>query len=354
MRFSLHVDDDAGAQSSLTQAGGVEEPPGSNLHGGPAVAGGGRSTAAEADGGDTSISSPGASGAGIGTGASEEQAGGDEGGDGQAGGTAGGLEDVEAYHRPDAESVAEAVAEADDRLPDIGEASFGPPPALEAVIGTDDRVRISTTSVFPWRVHASLRITANDGSQWIGTGWFCGPHTLVTAGHCVFIKNSGVPNRDGWVRSMTVIPGRNGAQQPFGSVVSTNFRTVTGWSNGGSQEYDYGAIILPTNLGASTGWLGFGAYSDATLLASIANISGYPGDKPAGTQWYHARKVTSVAPRKVYYDVDTYGGQSGSAVYRVADGQRYAIAVHTYGGGTANSGTRITSGVYNNIVAWKA
>ncbi|MFE5672606.1 trypsin-like serine peptidase [Agromyces sp. NPDC056523] len=309
-----------------------------------------------ADDGHASVSSPGAAGAETGLegrGGEPEQAG-DEGDEGQAASTSGGLEDVAGYTMPDAGSVAESVVESDEALRDIGEASFGPVPGLEVVIGVDDRVQITATSVFPWRVHASLRITANDGSRWIGTGWFCGPHTLITAGHCVFIKNSGVPNRDGWVRSITVIPGRNGAQQPFGSAVSTNFRTVSGWSNSGNQEYDYGAIILPTDLGSATGWLGIGAYSDATLLASIANISGYPGDKPAGTQWYHARKVTSVGSRKVFYDVDTAGGQSGSGVYRIADGRRVAIAIHAYGGGTANSGTRITTEVYNNLVAWKA
>lgn len=304
---------------------------------------------------DTSVSSPGAADADAGPGGRVRQES-DEPGTANArpGETSGGLEAVEGYEMPSLESVADAVVEADDQLRDIGEASFGPPPDLEAVIGTDDRIRITATSTFPWRVHASLRITANDGSQWIGTGWFCGPHTLITAGHCVFITNSGVPNRDGWVRSITVIPGRNASQQPFGSAVSTNFRTVTGWANGGNQEYDYGAIILSTDLGATTGWLGIGAYSDATLLASTANISGYPGDKPAGTQWYHARRVTSVGPRKVFYDVDTAGGQSGSAVYRIANGQRTAIAVHAYGGGSANSGTRITSAEYDNLVAWKA
>ena len=48
--------------------------------------------------------------------------------------------------------------------------------------------------MYPWRVHASLLITAADGSNWIGTGWFVSPRVLVTAGHCVFIKGSGVPN----------------------------------------------------------------------------------------------------------------------------------------------------------------
>lgn len=197
-------------------------------------------------------------------------------------------------------------------------------------------------------------MTAADGSRWIGTGWFVGPHTLITAGHCVFIKNSGVPGRDGWVRSIVVSPGRDGATFPYGSVTSSNLRSVTGWTVNGSQEYDYGAIILPSDLGSTTGWFGTANYSDATLTASTANISGYPGDKPAGTQWYHARRITSVNPRKVYYDIDTAGGQSGSAVYVISGGARYAVAIHAYGGASSNSGTRINAEVLNNIVAWRA
>ena len=82
--------------------------------------------------------------------------------------------------------------------------------------------------------------------------------------------------------------------------------------------------------------------------------AGYPGDKPAGELWYDARRIDSVNSRKVYYDIDTAGGQSGSAVYRIVNGQRYAFAIHAYGGATTNSGTRIVTPVYNNMVAWKA
>lgn len=331
MRVSLQVDDDTPDTPS----------PGAGLE------------AAGADP-DTPLSSPDAQDT-AGAGESEAAPGAGEGSD--AAEAAGEMEAVEGYTLLASDTGAELLAEVDENLKDIGEASFGPPQeglTMEVVIGTDDRVQINNTNVHPWRVHCSLRITANDGSQWIGTGWFIGPHTVVTAGHCVYIKNSGVPGRDGWVRSITVIPGRNGTAQPYGSVVSSNLRTVTGWANDGNNEYDYGAIILPTELGSQTGWLGIGAYSDSTLLASTANISGYPGDKPAGTQWYHARRVASVGARKVYYDVDTAGGQSGSAVYRIVNGQRHGIAVHAYGGATSNSGTRITTTVYNNLVAWKA
>src|ERR671919_313360 len=43
-------------------------------------------------------------------------------------------------------------------LSDVGEASFGAPPRLEVVIGTDDRVQITGTSSYPWRVHAPVRL----------------------------------------------------------------------------------------------------------------------------------------------------------------------------------------------------
>jgi glutamyl endopeptidase len=222
------------------------------------------------------------------------------------------------------------------------------------VHGIDDRVQITNTADYPWRVHASLLITAADNSRWIGTGWFIGPHTLMTAGHVVYIKNSGVAGRDGFVKSIQVMPGRDGTKLPYGSATSTNFRTVNGWINNGSEEYDYGAIILATDLGNTTGWLGFGVYDDATLTSSVGNISGYPGDKPSGTQWYAARTIASVTARKVFYDIDTAGGQSGSAVYRLVSGNRYGVAVHAYGGAVTNSGTRIVQPVYDNMLAWRA
>jgi glutamyl endopeptidase len=337
MRISLEVDNDQ-LITANADMGAADSP--------------GAETAGRGDPGHASLSSPAPGGTG-GAGESEEAPSTGEGR--KVDHAKGELEQVKGYRMPDEKGAVEMSVAVDDQLRDIGEASFGPPPQItpEAIIGVDDRVQIQTTGSYPWRVHCSLRITAADGSQWIGTGWFCGPRTLITAGHCVYIKNSGVAGRDGWVRSITVIPGRNGTTQPYGSVVSTDFRTVAAWANSANHEYDYGAILLPTPLGDQTGWLGFGAYSDATLMASTANISGYPGDKPAGTQWYHARQVTSVGARKVYYDVDTVGGQSGSAVYRIVNGSRFAIAVHAYGGATSNSGTRITSEVQNNILAWR-
>jgi glutamyl endopeptidase len=261
-----------------------------------------------------------------------------------------GTEDVPGHKKTSMEPI--VTAPDTSKFRDIGEASFGA--FQETVHLPDDRVQITNTAVYPWRVHASLLITAADNSQWIGTAWFIGPHTLMTVGHVVYIKNSGVPGRDGWVRSIMVMSGRNGNSLPYGNPTSNNFQSVTGWTNDGNQNYDYGAIILSTDLGNTTGCFGFGVYSDSDLLSSTGNISGYPGDKPSGTQWYDYHRIANVDTRKVYYDIDTYGGQSGSAVYRIINDKRYGIAIHAYGGATTNSGTRIVTPVYNNMLAWKA
>ncbi|RBP38640.1 V8-like Glu-specific endopeptidase [Roseimicrobium gellanilyticum] len=240
-----------------------------------------------------------------------------------------------------------------ENLSDIGVASFGTPPAFEAVLGTDERVRIADTTVYPWRTIASLLITAADNSQWIGTAWFISPRTLVTAGHCVFIKHSGVVGRDGWVKKIQVMPGRNADILPFGGITATEFWSVKGWGEDGSENYDYGAIVLPAAFPQELGFFGYGVFTDEDLLASVANVGGYPGDKPKGTLWYDKREIGSVKPDKVFYAADTAGGQSGTAAYIVRNGERVAVGIHAYGGQTSNSGTRISSQVFANLESWK-
>jgi len=238
-------------------------------------------------------------------------------------------------------------------LADIGVASFGPPPAFESVIGTDERVRITQTAKYPWRMTASLLITAADNSQWVGTGWFISPRTLVTAGHCVHIKHNAIPERNGWVKKIQVIPGRDASAAPFGGLSATEFWTVKGWADSGLEIYDYGAIILPSAFPQDIGHFAFGVFDDATLLAATVNVAGYPADKTSGTMWYDHRNVGSVNADKVFYAADTAGGQSGACVYTFHEGERTGVAIHAYGGATANSGTRISSQVFTNLSAWK-
>jgi glutamyl endopeptidase len=220
----------------------------------------------------------------------------------------------------------------------------------EVIIGTDDRVRITPTTSFPWRAICALRITARDNTKWIGTGWLVAPRTVITAGHCVYMHDHG-----GWPKSIEVIPGMNDSLRPYGSCTATTFRSVVGWVNDKKREYDYGAIILPANsrLGDRTGVFGFAVKDNPYIMNAYLNLSGYPGDKGGNQQWFMARRAKSVAPRVIYYEIDTMGGQSGSPVWVKVGNARYAVGIHTNGLITGNSATRIVQPVFNNIQAWK-
>ena len=218
----------------------------------------------------------------------------------------------------------------------------------ESVCGRDDRVRISPATRIPWRLICQLIIARRDGRTSRCTGWFIGPRTVMTAGHCVYSHGAG-----GWVRQIEVIPGMDASSRPYGSQIGTSFRSVQGWTNNRDPNYDYGAIILPNNdLGNRVGWFGFAALSDSSLNNLLINNSGYPGDKAFGTQWFNSGRITRVTSRRLYYMVDTAGGQSGSPTWRLRDGKRHAVGVHAYGG-CPNKSTRITRPVFDNMRNWK-
>ena len=260
------------------------------------------------------------------------------------------LESVEGFEFENAltEGFGPQVVEIDEelsQLPRSCDLEFSETP--ESVCGRDDRVRINGTTRVPWRMICQLIITRRDNRMSRCTGWFIGPGTVMTAGHCVYSHAAG-----GWAKKIEVVPGMNASRRPFGSVVGTRFHSVTGWTRKGKATHDYGCIILSNKLGRRTGWFGFAALTARSLRNLLINNSGYAGDKPFGTQWFNAGRITRVTSRRLYYMLDTYGGHSGSPTWRYRNGKRHAVGVHAYGG-CPNKSTRITKPVFDNMKRWK-
>jgi glutamyl endopeptidase len=225
---------------------------------------------------------------------------------------------------------------------DIPPAPQGDQVGIESIIGADGRYQITNTTAYPYR--AIAKITSSIGGC---TGWLINANTVVTAGHCI--------HNGSWATNVVVYPGRNGSSTPYGSCGYTRLYSVSGWTSSRSPEYDYGAIKLNCTIGNTTGWFGY-RNSSTSLTGQPSYISGYPGDKPSGTQWRSDDSIRITDIRRLFYANDTYGGHSGSPVWNnEASCSTCGIAIHAYGVGSNgyNGGTRITSEVFNNLTTWK-
>jgi V8-like Glu-specific endopeptidase len=171
----------------------------------------------------------------------------------------------------------------------------------------------------------------------------------LTTGQCIYDKSLG-----GWAKSAEVIPGLQGSYRPYGTAYATYFRTYTNWTSNKDTNYDIGLITLDRNIGNSTGWLGYAYYSSVNGLTG--HLAGYPTDKDSGLySYYDYGSIASSTSYRLYYQIDTSIGQSGSGIYRIYDNKRYVFGVHGYGStssSTYNSGTRIDSNKFNDLKSW--
>lgn len=228
------------------------------------------------------------------------------------------------------------------------------------IIGADERVQRTNTSIHPYRFICHLELyfpdPDNSGNNILygGTGVLISPNHVLTAGHCLFsrIKGSRGSSASLGVRKVRVIAGRrNQSDSSLGASWISTWRTHSQWRQNQSYQFDYGLVTLRTSLGSARPGilrglpLGFwgsqqsGAGTSLTprlrsgLLQKTVNISGYPGDKPWGTQWFSSARVVNVNPRAgsrlVYYHLDTCGGHSGSPVWIRYGQHRYLVAIHT-------------------------
>lgn len=193
-------------------------------------------------------------------------------------------------------------------------------PGKKIIIGKDDRVPVTETE-YPFNIICLLLIKDKFNRKYFGTGFFISERCIATAGHCVFFDKN-------WVQEIKVVPGAFGSNEPYGSDVSNRFRSVEGWTVNKDGNFDHGALILKDNslFNKVKACFGYKAMHDEAAL----EISGYPIDK-AMTQWKCEGEVSNLTAYRIYYELDTMKGNSGSPVYVKIDDHRIVVGVHSYG-----------------------
>lgn len=212
------------------------------------------------------------------------------------------------------------------------------------IVGSDEQRRVNP-NVYPYSAVLELRLgqdTGDDGKAdiWgMGTGFLEGNDVMVTAGHCFW---GGSVYK--WVDDCRIYVRHNSSS--FGSDYyhPYSWTCSTAYTNAENIDFDWCAVTLQDNLGASNGWFGKG-YVPGGLSGKEVTISGYPADTPskAGYQYTASGAITKSTDYRVMYTIDTEGGDSGAPIY---DSDGIVWGIHAYGSRSENSGTRITDTLY--------
>ncbi|MET0135012.1 MAG: trypsin-like serine protease [Kibdelosporangium sp.] len=226
-----------------------------------------------------------------------------------------------------------------------GYSGFG----TQSIIGADNRVRVDPTTSFPARATVLITRVSGGVERQHCTGWMFGPSLVLTAGHCVYDGSA-------YYSGLRFYPGYNGNTAPYGSCTPTQLRASAGYVSTGAADQDYGGANLNCTIGDTVGW--FGAYATTSSLNGTATtIQGYGGDKNK-EQWLSTDQIRTSNTLRLYYQNDTVGGNSGSAVYtnRAAGSPGCsgvcALAFHAYGG-SQNSGARMTAARLTEVTGWR-
>lgn len=216
-------------------------------------------------------------------------------------------------------------------------------------------VGVQDTSSFPHSAICFLRMTAPNGKQYTGTGFYIGRNRILTCAH----------NLHG-MSTVQIVPGRNGAgTTPFGeaTIDASQWRVAPRYTGDGDWDNDL-AVIDNAPIAAPNGaWFQFMQATPAsTMPLAVCGYSAGSNLHPElgsmtdrNRQHLHGGHAQGQAtPETIDYDILAIAGASGSPVYTVRDEgsglQAFVCGVHVTrgpidsatGGASVNRGCFIT------------
>ena len=187
--------------------------------------------------------------------------------------------------------------------------------------GFDRRVHQRNAHEWPWCVHGRMTMSLK-GDIYCGTGTLVGDRYVVTAAHNLYdVRNKCL------VDDINFYPGQSGKNVPWhpkvvGFAVHPDYMKE---HNDRREESDIGILILQEPMGDRLGSFGLKITPDNL---SEVTVTGYPGRKEE--KLYSMKgPVIGMTSSRVFYDIDTTPGQSGSGVW-IQEAEDYScVSVHT-------------------------
>lgn len=222
------------------------------------------------------------------------------------------------------------------------EDSFPNQSTPERIIGGDDRQLVldATSTINRTIVRINVEGVDKQGHQiqYLGSGVMIGPDTVLTAGHVVYNLEAGE-----YYQNIKVVPAAtwNGERflEPYGYAVAKETEVLEAYKLGDKSQA-IGVIKLHRPIGQETGYLTL-APNSLSIGQQVKTI-GYPGDKK-GMYFSEGTVLSMVGSQQARYDLDTFGGQSGSPILNEYN---QIVAIHYAGGdATSNHGRSIDSEV---------
>ncbi len=227
----------------------------------------------------------------------------------------------------------------------------------EGVFQPDNRIRVTTPSIYPFSAICGLTIVNQRMERFAGTGFLAGPRLVITAGHNLFFHG------EGWMRRVEVFPGLDQNRVALAVRSSSYLATVDGWISDANREFDFGAVFLKEDLNEVAGFLSFSKLTANSLNTITVSLTGYPLDPPresgfpsGGTTCWTASGSVRAEMNQLTYDIDSSIGQSGSPLIARFPGQAdefQVVAIHNTAYPNFNAATRINDAVFAQILRWR-
>ena len=209
----------------------------------------------------------------------------------------------------------------------------------EAIIGSNDLVSIENTLQYPYSTSVYVESVfhgVEDGKNktYRGSANFIKDNILITAAHNIYKHEFGKDAEE-----LYVTPAATPNNAPFGTVKVKKYYYLKNYVSdnpGRHSKNDLALLVLEEPIGTKTGTLGLSSLS-TNLSGLNVTVTGYSALSEAVQMYTDTRNVIRDTGDFLYYNVDTYGGASGAAVY---DASHRVVGVHI---GTESRGSDIVN-----------